>query len=113
MIIRKVGLRSLADFVGSVYVVLGLIAGAAISIVAVAGIAPGESLDAMEKAVFSPFAIFWLPIVFGIKGYIVGGLAGWVYNLAAASWGGIEIEVELGGELGLVDAATVGAAIDS
>ena len=96
MIIRKVGLRALANFVGSVYVMLGLIAGAIISIVAVSGIDPGESLDAMEKAVFSPFAIFWLPIVFGIKGYIVGALAGWVYNRAAASWGGIEIEIAPG-----------------
>ncbi len=93
MIIRKVGLKSLANVVGSLYVVLGLIAGLVISIAALAW-DPGESLDAMEKAVFSPIAVFWLPIVFGIKGYIVGALAGWVFNRIAPLAGGLEIEVE-------------------
>ncbi len=94
MIIRKVGLRSLANVVSSIYVVIGLIAGLVISIVALAVDVPAGSLDAMERAVFSPFAIFWLPIVFGIKGYIVGALAGWVFNRIAPLAGGLEIEVE-------------------
>ncbi len=104
MIIRKVGLRSLANVVGSVYVVLGLIAGAALTIAGLAGLAPSD-LDGIERAVFSPIAIFVLPIVSGIKGYIIGALAAWVFNRVAPATGGLEIEVEPGGELGPVSAA--------
>lgn len=93
MIIRKVGLRSLANIVGSVYVVIGLIAGAALTFVGLAGLAPSD-LGGIERAVFSPVAIFVLPIVSGIKGYIVGALAAWVFNRVAPLAGGLEIEVE-------------------
>ena len=91
MIIRKVGVRSLANVVGSIYVVIGFIAGAALTLAGLAGLAP-SGLDGLEEAVFSPIAIFVLPILSGIKGYIIGALAAWVFNRVAPLAGGLEIE---------------------
>ena len=87
MIIRKVGVRSLANMVAAVYVVIGFIAGAILSLVAVTGGHLGDN------AAF-PLAIFWTPLLYGVLGYVGGALTGWVYNRAAAYAGGIEIEVE-------------------
>ncbi len=87
MIIRRVGVRSLANVVAAIYVVLGFIAGAILSLVAVT---TGELGD---NAAF-PLAIFWTPLLYGVVGYVGGALTGWVYNRAAAFAGGLEIEIE-------------------
>ena len=87
MMIRKVGPRSLANVVGSIYVVIGLIAGAIVTTMSLLE----PSLAQVDKAVL---AICWMPLVFGVKGYVVGAVAGWVFNQVATVMGGIEIEVE-------------------
>ncbi len=93
MIIRKVGVVSLARILATIYAVFGLIAGAVLTIVALAGFDLGESSDELARAVFGPAAIILLPIFYGIVGYLAGAVAGWVFNYAAAMWGGLEIEV--------------------
>ena len=80
-------MRSLANIVAAVYVVIGFIAGAAMSLLAMAG---GEIGDHAGLSL----AIFWMPLLYGVLGYVGGALTGWVYNRAAAYTGGIEIEVE-------------------
>ena len=91
MTIRRIDPRSLANIVGSIYVVLGFIAGAVLTLVGLTGLASGD-MDGIETAVFSPLAIFVLPILSGIKGYIVGLLAAVVFNLVAPLAGGLEVE---------------------
>ncbi len=110
MNIQKVGLRSLARVVGSFYLLIGLIAGAALTIAAVRGLVPSD-LEGIDNAV--PLAIVWMPILLGIKGYLLGALAALVFNLFAAVTGGIEIEVELGGGIGALEAARSGPATAS
>ena len=39
-------------------------------------------------------AIIIMPIMYGILGFIAGGIVAWVYNLISGWIGGIEIELE-------------------
>ncbi len=48
--------------------------------------------DIFSRLFFSPYSIFALPIIYGIIGFIAGVLGAALYNLFAASIGGIEIE---------------------
>ncbi len=95
MIIRKVGIRSLANIVALVYVVFGFFAGAILTLVSLAGAGLGESSDAVAKATFGPAAIVVLPILYGVLGYLGAAIAGWVFNYAAAARGGLRIDIEL------------------
>ena len=94
MIIRRIGIRSLANIVAAVYVVFGFFAGAILTLVALSGSDPSGSSDAMAKAFLSPLAILVMPLLYVVLGYLGGAVVGWVFNQAAAAWGGLEIEVE-------------------
>ncbi|MCP3960477.1 MAG: hypothetical protein GY719_21745 [bacterium] len=103
MVIRKVGVRSLANMLAAIYVVIGFIGGA---IVMLAALTTGE----LAGGAF-PLAIIWAPLLYGALGYVGGALVGWVYNRAAAFAGGIEIELEAGEERGS-RSSTAGVMID-
>ena len=93
MIIHKVGVRSLATVFAYIYAVIGLIVGAILSIVALAGPDQTEITNALAT-LGGPFAVFVLPLVAAIKGYLTGAISGWVFNYAARVSGGVEVEVE-------------------
>jgi hypothetical protein len=42
---------------------------------------------------FGIFMIF-APLIYGIAGFIFAAFAGWLYNLVAQQWGGIEVTVK-------------------
>ena len=82
---------------GIVYAILSLIIAVPmflfISLVGAAGAAKtGQGLPAMFSGVF----VIFLPVIYGVVGFIGGLLAGLVYNLSAKLTGGIEFEVEEG-----------------
>ncbi len=85
-------MRSLATILGYIYAVIGFIAGAILSIVALTGSGLSESSDALAS-LGGPFAIFLLPLVGSVKGYLVGAISAWVFNYAARVSGGLEIEL--------------------
>ncbi len=95
MIIQRVGVRSLATILSYIYAVIGLIAGAGLSIVALAGLNLGEGSDALAT-VGGPFAVLLLPLVGAVKGYLAGAISAWVFNYAARVSGGLEIEMSSG-----------------
>ena len=93
MVIRRVGVMSVAKLYGALSAALGLCAG--LLIAAVGSI--GSALSSESQALF-PFAgigiaaIVVLPILYGIVGFIGGAIGGALYNLFAGIVGGIEIE---------------------
>ena len=92
MTIHRVGVRSLANIVASIYVVIGVIVGVLFTL---ASLAVDEGGGGAAGLLFSPLAIFVLPILYGVMGYLGGLLGGWVFNMAAAGLGGLELRVEL------------------
>jgi hypothetical protein len=96
MIIKRVGPLSCAKISGTLYGIMGLVVGAVISAVAVAGgFGPGsDDTDANVARVIGPAAIIVMPLLYGCMGFVVTLIAAWIYNVLAAVVGGIEIDVQ-------------------
>ncbi|HUK32239.1 MAG TPA: hypothetical protein VLV89_14070 [Candidatus Acidoferrum sp.] len=75
-----------------VYGILGLIAGACISLISlVGGVASGLNSGGFMGAIFGVAAIVLFPIFYGVIGGVVGALSAVVYNLAAGWTGGLQV----------------------
>jgi hypothetical protein len=103
MVIRRLGIWSVARLYGGIMGVFGLIgglffaaaamlggfAGAASSSNTTSGIAAGGL-----SALFGVGAIIFLPLCYGVLGMIFGAIGAALYNLFAGMFGGIELEVQ-------------------
>ncbi len=91
MMIRSVGIFSVGKVFFCLYALIGLMAGAVFSLVAVAGAAVGGA-GPMEM-VFGLGAVIIMPIFYGLAGFIGGIVVALLYNLVASLVGGIEIQL--------------------
>jgi hypothetical protein len=95
MTITRVGPLSLAKVAGLLYVVIGLIAGAFFSLVAMGGAALGAASGddgAMFGALFGVGAIILFPIFYGCIGFVGTLIMAWLFNFAAGIVGGVEVD---------------------
>jgi hypothetical protein len=96
IVVRRIGVLSLAKIQGTLYALLGLIVGAFVSLFAVVGGAILGSLSnnpgSHAGMLFGAGAIILFPILYGVIGFIAGLIIGGLYNLVAAMVGGVEIE---------------------
>lgn len=102
MIIRRVGVLSVAKISAIIAAVVGLLIGIAIFLASLAG-APMSAPDSMAGtndagmawvSGMGALAIVVFPIMYGILGFVGGAIQGWIYNVAAKFVGGIRIETE-------------------
>ena len=95
MIIRRIGPMSIARLSGMLYAVFGLVFGAIISLVALAG---GFASDSEGAAEFGGFigvaAVVVLPICYGLLGFVATLIGAWLYNVAADAVGGVEVDIQ-------------------
>jgi hypothetical protein len=95
MIIKRIGPVSCARISGLLYAVMGLILGAIISSIALAG---GFGSDNDGSAAFGGFmgvaAVVVLPICYGLLGFVATLIAAWIYNVAADVVGGVEVDIQ-------------------
>jgi len=104
MVIRQVGVWSVARLYGGLSAVMGLLFGACFAVVAMVGggmAAVAENSGAgsgfasgMLGAMFGVGAIVILPIFYGVLGIIMGALSAALYNLCAGMFGGIEVDIQ-------------------
>jgi hypothetical protein len=93
--IKRIDPISLGKFSGVLCAVLGLILGALVALSSLVGMAGiGGSRGGLFGLIFGVGAIVFLPIMYGIGGFIGGLIQGFVYNIAAGMMGGIDITVE-------------------
>ena len=91
--LRSVGVLSCARIFGAIHAALGVLVGIALLLFGVVGamIAPGQQkwgmLAFIIGAVLTPF-------IYGFLGFIMGAIWAFVYNLAAQSIGGLELQLE-------------------
>ena len=99
MVIRRIDPLSVGKVAGLLYAVIGLIIGALISVVAMAGASlagqAGESVPIVGM-LFGAGAIIVLPIVYGVAGFIGTAIAAAIYNLVVGVVGGIRVDVDQG-----------------
>jgi hypothetical protein len=96
--IRRFGVFSVGKVMGMVYALIGLIAGAIFALISLFGAAVGASLaedagGALPGAIFGVGAIIFLPILYGLIGFIGGLIVAAIYNLVAGITGGVEVEL--------------------
>jgi len=96
MILRRIDPFSLAKVFGLLYALIGLLVGALISLLAVAGTLWQDSSSANDAFgfLFSAGAIVILPFLYGALGFVGGLITALFYNLAAKLAGGVVLELE-------------------
>jgi hypothetical protein len=99
MVIRSVGVGSVAKVSGALYAGLGLLIGACIAAVSLVGLGFAASqqdsdMPAWFGAVFGVGAIVFLPILYGVLGVVMGAITAALYNLVARMVGGVRIDVQ-------------------
>jgi hypothetical protein len=95
MVINRVGPLSCAKVVAALYMIVGLVAGALISLGSMAGgLASDVPWMAGLGAAIGIAAIIALPLVYGCIGFVAALIGAWLYNAAAGIMGGIEVDLQ-------------------
>jgi len=97
MVLKSVGVLSAEKIMGVLGAFGGLIGGAFMALISLLGgvVQQGGHGNAAIPALFVGVgAIVFLPILYGIFGFIGGMIYALLYNLAAGVIGGLELEIE-------------------
>jgi hypothetical protein len=101
MIIKRVGVVSLAKVMGVLYGGIGLLLGLLFSLFSLAGgsamLASGSEDAGLGGGMMMGMglaAVVVFPIMYGILGFIGGLISGALFNLASRFAGGLEIETD-------------------
>lgn len=95
MVIKRVGVWSVAKMYGALSGAMGLLFGIILGFASMVGVglAEGETSPFMG-VLFGAGAIVALPLFYGVMGVVVGAVGALIYNAVAAVVGGITIDVE-------------------
>lgn len=94
MVIRSVRPISCAKVAAVLYGGLGLIAGVIVALASMlGGLSPMETGSTVFGVIFGAGAIVLLPVFYAVMGGLVTLIGAWLYNVAAAAVGGVEIDV--------------------
>ena len=98
MVLRRIGVWSLARMMGLLYAGLGVIIGAVFGLFALAGAGLVQATDSDEpafiRALFGAGALVIFPVFYGLLGLVFGALTAALYNLIAGKAGGVVIDLE-------------------
>jgi hypothetical protein len=99
MVIRRIGVGSVAKIAGLLYAAAGFLIGACFALFAMVGAGIGaassdESVPMWIAPLFGVGAIVILPILYGLLGALFAALGAVIYNVVAGIVGGLQIEVE-------------------
>ena len=103
MMVRRVGVLSVAKIEGLLMLVVGLIIGVIYGLffmifgAAMASFAPrgdSQAMGGVGSIIGGLVIMIAVPIFYGIMGFVGGAIGGLIYNLAAGVVGGIKLELE-------------------
>ena len=98
MVITRVAPLSCAKVAGLLYLVMGLIFGAIVSLAALVGFAASHASGAgggsFFGALFGVGAVILLPICYGAFGFVMTLIMTALFNVAVGMVGGIEMDVK-------------------
>jgi hypothetical protein len=90
MVINRLGPLSSAKVIGLLYAILGLAMGAIISLISAAG---GFAHAGPATPLFGIAAVVFIPIAYGVMGFVMTVILAALYNGLAKLVGGVEIDV--------------------
>lgn len=102
MIVKRIGVWSLAKISGLVYGGMGLIFGAIFGLFSLVGMGmasvaanqSGGAVEALFSMLFGAGAVLLMPLFYGLMGLVIGAITAFIYNLVARLVGGLRIDVE-------------------
>jgi len=95
-VVKSVGVLSVAKIVGMLYACMGLLVMPVVLLVAFVGTLAGGQRNPIAGVVGIVLALF-LPVFYGVLGFVMSAIGCLLYNLFAHWMGGFEVEVELKG----------------
>lgn len=93
--VLKIDVISLGKILGAIYGIFGLIAGLFITLISLVGAAALGGNAGTLGVIFGIGAIIFLPLFYGIMGFVVGALMAVIYNFVAQKFGGIKMDLKL------------------
>lgn len=96
MIVRRIGPLSAAKISCALYALIGLIVGAFVALISLAGVALADrgSTGPFLGMALGIGAIIVMPLLYGVLGFLIGLISAAIYNLAARLVGGVEIDLQ-------------------
>jgi hypothetical protein len=96
MVIKRIGVWSLARIYGVIMATIGLIIGLFFGLFSVVGAGLAQDADTPQwmMPIFGLGAIIVLPLFYGVMGVISGAIGAAIYNVFAGIVGGVTVDVE-------------------
>jgi hypothetical protein len=95
MVIRKVGIWSVARMYGALSAGMGLLFGLIVAVASTVGMSMADGDEPpFIAAAMGVGAVVILPLFYGVIGICAGAIGGALYNLLAGIVGGVTIEVD-------------------
>ena len=97
MIVRHIGVWSVARIYAIISAGIGLLIGICVAVISVVGGAVAASNNEMPSwamPVFGVGSIVFFPILYGVLGLVAGAIGALLYNVGAKIGGGVEIDVQ-------------------
>jgi len=91
--IKEIGPLSCAKIFGVLYGLMGLIFGAIMSLFSLVSSIALLDMPRMFGVLFGIGAIIFLPLLYGVLGFISGLIMAYLYNIIASWVGGLEIKI--------------------
>ncbi len=93
--VKKIDVISLARIVGIIYLVIGLIAGLIFACFGLLALVSGidDMGVGLGEAGIMLLGVCFLPIFYGVIGFIAGAIIALIYNLVANRFGGVKFEL--------------------
>ena len=94
MTIKRVGPLSCAKVAAALYAVIGLVAGIAVALAAMAGaFAANQEAAGALGLVFGVGAVIVLPVMYACMGFVMTLILTALYNRIASALGGVEVDI--------------------
>ena len=93
--VMRLDVVSVAKTLGAIYGLFGLLFGFFITMFSFIGAAAAGGTAGTIGVILGVGAIIFLPLVYGIMGFVVGALMAVIYNFVAKKFGGIKMDLKL------------------
>jgi hypothetical protein len=95
MVVKSVGVASVAKMYGAISAGVGLVIGVCIALASMIGAGLAETTEgAMFAPIFGVGAVVMMPILYGVMGVIGGAIGAVLYNVFAGMVGGVTLNTE-------------------
>jgi len=95
MVLKSIGVFSMAKVMGVLYAVFGFIFGSIFALLSVVGAGfASTGSEGLLAVMFGVGAVIIMPIFYGVLGFIAGLIISVIYNVVAGLSGGLELHLE-------------------